>query len=348
MDVYYRGFQSSKEKRREAGIPVKLEKEFSYGGYRWYVPAVYCCPEGVVIDVLRQIPMEEVNVFLEKWEETAMQYEDREDLMPEELRLLAEKENPYSFPVKFSVELNGQKIRELQWSGEGYGGRYSAKKLKPVLEEYGYDLRSAWYLSRISCGWPGENGNERGGGQEEACRKKSVRSLKLTVGTNRVEIPCNCRFRTKPGCEPMKVIFRHPSTGEEGEVKVLSCTPEKLDWSYHKEMFARPGEEELIYPDHFLRVNFQVSLDGEFRVKDTTRGDSAIRKSEAETCEGGPAAVGVIGGKSGPVAAGIVGKEKSMREMIAFSALHFHPVEEVEWILTVHEKLLEPIEVVLT
>ncbi len=363
MEVYYRGFQRGRVPGDGAGIPVKIEKEFSYGGYHWYVPAVYCCPEGVVIDVLRQIPKAKVDAFLEKWEPVAMQYEDREDKMPEEMRLLAEHENPYQFPVRFSVELNGCEGKGLQWSGEGYGGRYRARGLQPVLEEYGYNLNSAWYLCRISCGWPEDGRKEDCSGEENGREgenwSRKLQSLKMQVGTNKAELPCSCHFRTKPGCAPMNVSFIHPSTGEEGTVKVLFCEPETMDWSKHQRCFDRPGEE-LVYPEHFLRLSYQVSVNGEFRVKDTVRGDSAIRKSDWEAYEGrlaageagdsgcgGPAAVGIIGGISGPVAVCIVGKDKIVREKTAFSSMHFHPVEEAEWILTVQEKLFEPIEVVL-
>ena len=213
MDVYYHGKRFSGEERTK-GIPVNIGREFSYGGYRWYVPALYSCPEGIVIDVLRQIPNTEVDAFLETWEPVAMQYEGREDQMPEELRLLAERDNPYEFPVKFSVEFDGQRGTELQWSGNGYGSRYPAGEVKLVFEEYGCDLNAAWYLYRISCGWPG-GGSRRLNG--------SLPQLTLSVGTYKAELPCSCRFRTNPGCAPMDIRFLHPSTGEEGIVRILSC-----------------------------------------------------------------------------------------------------------------------------
>ena len=342
MDVYYHGKRFSGEERTK-GIPVNIGTEFSYGGYRWYVPALYSCPEGIVIDVLRQIPNTEVDAFLETWESVAMQYEGREDQMPEELRLLAERDNPYEFPVKFSVEFDGQRGTELQWSGNGYGSRYPAGEVKLVFEEYGCDLNAAWYLYRISCGWPG-GGSRRLNG--------SLPQLTLSVGTYKAELPCSCRFRTNPGCAPMDIRFLHPSTGEEGIVRILSCEQENIDWSEHQRRFGRP-EEELVYPEHFLRLNYQVSLEGDFRIKDTVQGDSVIRKERTVLKSGGDrecagAAVGIIGGTRGPITAGVIGKDKNTREKTAFSSMHFHPVEEAEWILTVHEKLFEPIEVVLT
>ena len=65
--VYYECGFGGKRPRRRPGREVALGKTFTWGGEEWLAPAMYCCGEGLVLDLLKKVPAEVLNRFAEKW-----------------------------------------------------------------------------------------------------------------------------------------------------------------------------------------------------------------------------------------------------------------------------------------
>ena len=76
---------------------------------------MYCCSEGVVLDLLKKVPLEALERFAEKWglEENG---EPRRELTPAEQDAM-EAENPMEERFRAEVTVNGQPLRE----STGYG-----------------------------------------------------------------------------------------------------------------------------------------------------------------------------------------------------------------------------------
>lgn len=69
MKVYYDAslFGRGGAKRRHAGQPLALEARFDWGGGHFYVPAIYLCAQGVVLDLLERLDRTRIEAFYEKW-----------------------------------------------------------------------------------------------------------------------------------------------------------------------------------------------------------------------------------------------------------------------------------------
>ena len=106
--VYYECGFGGKRPRRRPGREVVLGKTFTWGGEEWLVPAMYCCGEGLVLDLLKKVPAEVLNRFAEKWgldENGAPQRE----LTPAEQEQM-ENENPLEERFRAEVTVNGRRL----------------------------------------------------------------------------------------------------------------------------------------------------------------------------------------------------------------------------------------------
>ena len=65
--VYFEYGFGGKKPRHRPGREITLGKTFTWGKEEWLVPAMYCCSEGVVLDLLKKVPLEALERFAEKW-----------------------------------------------------------------------------------------------------------------------------------------------------------------------------------------------------------------------------------------------------------------------------------------
>ena len=68
-----------------AGIEIPIQKSFCWGEEKWYIPAVYICDKGLVIDYCKQADPVQVKAFIDKWD------------------LLNEGNNPFSKVLNWKV-----------------------------------------------------------------------------------------------------------------------------------------------------------------------------------------------------------------------------------------------------
>ena len=90
-----------------AGKEIPVKKEFFWGSERWYVPAVYLCGKGLVIDFCKACDPAELKAYIDKWDllnESNHEYskEQQEQMM---------REHPLHVEFEPSVILNGKELR---------------------------------------------------------------------------------------------------------------------------------------------------------------------------------------------------------------------------------------------
>ena len=167
-EVYFEYGSGGKKPRHRPGREITLGKTFTWGKEEWLVPAMYCCSEGVVLDLLKKVPLEALERFAEKWglEENG---EPRWELPPAEQDAM-EAENPMEERFRAEVTVNGQPLRE----STGYGSYWKPEDgccdedADRVLEHYELERDCGWAIWRVCCLWNGgidHDGRERGSGR---------------------------------------------------------------------------------------------------------------------------------------------------------------------------------------
>lgn len=104
MEVYWERnfwYRGGDEMPGPAGIPVKTDTEFWYGGFWWCIGGVYRFPQGIAMDICRRIPSEQLQEFFETWGG----WMNREEEMTREQRLAAERENPLMFETDIRARM---------------------------------------------------------------------------------------------------------------------------------------------------------------------------------------------------------------------------------------------------
>lgn len=331
MEVYFSGDFCGQERQEEAGTEIPIGKSFRYVGCEWLIPAAYSCRQGLILDVLRKIPVQEMRRFHEKWGRRA------DNSLSKEESVRRRSENPMNFPGAFEAVVNGRRLDPKGWSGirwTGEGEEDSGQEERALMDAYGLDPESAWYCFRTRFLWTKET--------------EPIRSLELILEPRRSEFPCGCSFETEAGCQPFDQPFTHPFTGEEMRLHVKSCTPMRME----EEMFQGNARfKKLLFPEYYLKLEYSVEPETKnadiIRVDDCTFSDPPVMEEKGS----GAASVGILGGSRGVAGITTAGKaEASLEEPMvqhAFSSLHFKPETRARWYICVHRKPLEAMSVTL-
>lgn len=331
--VYFGGFWA-RAKGERAGREIPVEKSFSWGG-TWRVPSVYACAKGLVVDFCIEVRPEEVRRYLDKWRpelekgsaRTAEEYERME------------AENPLGVRFRAEAELNGRTLvcksaAQVCWIPEVCrpGDAQPDAEAEAALRHYGLDASLGWVFHRAVFPWK---------------TKPTLRTLKLTLRQEPVFV-AGPHFET-PGAQ--RVSLTHPLTGEKHTLTVQEAEPQKADWK------DRPFGDGRSFPQHYTALAYTLSPelpDHELSVRDCAESDRPVL-TEAPVNPAFPevqdaACIGVIGGADGPTAIFFTAKKReggSPKAHTACSALHFKPVERVEWRTAFHVKTLPDITVAL-
>lgn len=310
--VYYECGFGGKRPRRRPGREVVLGKTFTWGGEEWLAPALYCCSEGLVLDLLKKVPVETLRRFAEKWglEENG---EPRRELTPAEQEQM-ENENPLEERFRAEVTVNGQPLRE----STGYGRYWRSEDgccdedADRVLEHYELERNCGWAIWRVCCLWNGG--------------KLKPETVELTM-TAEKEAVDGGTFTAEPG---KTVPLTDPRTGLTHTLRVLSLTPETMDRS----LLPPVGME---FPTEYVEMQYTLEPPlpvGDFVLVDAVPGDEARAcKVESGFTAQESACIGIIGGADGPTAVFVSGKGDEAGEDVraAYSSLHYEPVETVTW-----------------
>lgn len=313
--VYYECGFGGKRPRRRPGREVALGITFTWGGEEWLAPAMYCCGEGLVLDLLKKVPAEVLNRFAEKWgldENGALQRE----LTPAEQEQM-ENENPLEERFRAEVTVNGRRLQQSTGHGVCWvpGLPESARwdgEAEQVVAHYGLERNCGWAIWRVCCPWNGG--------------KLKPETVELTM-TAEKEAVDGGTFTAEPG---KTVPLTDPRTGLNHTLRVLSLTPETMDRS----LLPPVGME---FPTEYVEMQYTLEPPlpvGDFVLVDAAPGDEARAcKVESGFTAQESACIGIIGGADGPTAVFVSGKGDEAGEDVraAYSSLHYKPVETVTW-----------------
>lgn len=327
--VYFEyGFGGKKPRRRTAGSEVPLNKTFLWGGEEWLAPALYCCSEGLVLDLLKKVPVETLRRFAEKWGMDENDAPQRELTAEEQDEL--EAENPMEERFRATVTVNG---RELQVS-TGYGrywypnGCCCEGEADGVLTHYGLPRDCGWVIWRLCCPWGG--------------KRLTPETLELTLTAEKTA-RVGVTFTAEAGKE---VPLTDPRTGLPHILRVISLKQETME---QNSLLARG----MVYPRKYteLRYTLEPPLPaGDFTVQDATPNDE-VRFSSAEDgiSMEGSACIGIIGGADGPTAIFVSEKKDKATDAVrtAYSSLRYEPAKTVTWRIRFMERPKEDITVTL-
>ena len=106
--VYFDGSFWGHHGRERAGREMPVQKWFSWAGRDWFVPSVYVCSKGIVVDFCMRAEASALRGFMEKW---GIDPESDESIdFSRGEREQMEREHPLSLGFTPSLTLNGAKL----------------------------------------------------------------------------------------------------------------------------------------------------------------------------------------------------------------------------------------------
>ncbi|MBE5868297.1 MAG: sodium ion-translocating decarboxylase subunit beta [Lachnospiraceae bacterium] len=312
--------------RDRAGTEIPVGKSFLWNGALWHVPAVYLCRAGLVVDYCIEIEPERICRFIEKVETLG---ESADQLSHEEKEFLA-SQNPLNVKFLSNAVVNGVQLCRksgcsLSWIPNNClpKGRENAPEWQGVMEHYQLDPEKGWAIHRCTYLW-----NFR--------RKPVVKSLQISL-EQPLRAVTGMKFKSEKGRE---FTLTHPVTGAEYILTVGEIESQKLD-------MQRVLQEKYEYPINYTMMSYTLVPElppGEFYICDCLQSDMPKPRQAGGT--DGASAIGIIGRADGPTSIFLVGKsDKQPQVHSACSALHFEPVDEVEWKAVFRVKVCEDITV---
>lgn len=302
------GFRSATGR---AGKEVRTECSFSWQDRCWYVPAIYLCGKGLVLDLC---------MCAASWEPPQEDSLDI-DFLP-------------------SIILNGKKLDMT----DGYGLRWVPKHLnrengaydpdaERILEHYGLSLEKDWGIYRFIFPW-------------EEKRRPKIRSLRLCLSAQKQKISCAKLHRVKTGD---KVAFLHPITKRKHVFTVHRYEEQKTDPNIFSDKSMRypvyyTVMEYTLEPDLTRDVFMVEDCSEGDRPEPKDAGISefapqALGVAGVLLCEDGIKRTQENSAKT------VAGSSSTLHT--AASSLYFMPPEMIEWRLAVWEKTTSDIEVSL-
>lgn len=309
--VFFDGSLWGHSERDHAGREIPVNREFSWGGCTWLVPVAYSCGKGLVMDLCARVEPEKIRAWMGKWNLSPENDDPRRFTKDEQLMIAAE--NPLRIEERPTVTVNGISLPAERGSSTSWNPFLPRLRdeTEAVMVRYGLDSSFGWVISRHHFPW--KNG-----------RRPEIKSLSLTMQQKKVALAGD-HFRVNgPGDS---VEFVHPATGLTHVLTVVDC---EAGTSSISRMEQFPDTE---FPTHFRAMRFLVEPEAEVTVLDCADSD--------QPRGGFKGAFGIIGGADGPVAL----TEKELHA--AVSAVHFEPVEDVEWRMVFYDRPVEDLTVEL-
>lgn len=315
----------------DAGVEIAIGKTFYWGAEKWYIPAVYICDEGLVIDFFMEADPADVKVFIEKWD----LYNEDCNHYTEEQREQMRREHPLKVDFFGKVTCNGHELKQKHGCGLTW---LSTSCLPPdcipepeakwVLEHYGLDVDKAWSIRRFAYSF------------EDLCQpeKRGLESLSIRMVRNPEKFTGQHFFTPAVG---ESVSLTHPLTGQVYMLTVHEVEQQELP----EHLFRHPNME---YPTHLIAMRYSLEPDIHdrgFMIQDCAKSDRPQQKERDPNVAFSATSVGIIGGADGPT--GIVLGHNTATHHAVCSALHFEPVEEVEWRAVFSEKMMDDVDVEL-
>ncbi|NLK22188.1 MAG: hypothetical protein GX308_09000 [Epulopiscium sp.] len=306
--------------RQRPGKEITVQTHFNLNDKEWHIPSIYSCSSGLIIDFCIKIPAKRITNFIDKWE---LSPENGGSNFSEQQQEEIETENPITINISPEIVLNGKTIScshsyKLSWNPcfpelneiESYG----------ACKHYGLDQNSGWVIWRSAFPW-------------QTKRKPSISSLDVMIKHDPINISSSHFNINAPG---ERIEFTNPVTNI---LHIMTVQEYKLQ-EIPTNMFS---DEDYDFPSHCIAMSYTISpdLDDEsFSVRDCSSGDKP-RKKHRNPMEPQAIsdcfAVGIISGAHS-LAAITFGDSRQGKLRALCSALHFEPVETVDWKIIFHEK----------
>ena len=311
--VYFDGSFWGHHGRERAGREMSVQKWFSWAGRDWFVPSVYLCAKGIVIDFCMRTEASALRGFMEKW---GIDPESDESInFTRDEREQMEREHPLSLGFTPSLALNGAKLR----TSHGCGVIFLPEQpgfcadAEPAMAHYGLDRAYGWSIRRAAFSFVTK-------------RAPKLKSLAVTMMADEVLVP-GPRFRADKAGDTFAFSYR----GTEYTLAVQEVEPQELP---RERMNLDPRFD---YPTHFTVISYTLMPEPpehSIFVEDCAESDRP-RQVKRETASFAPEAqndfcFGIIGGADGPVAI-VVGEAAQGKLHTACSSLHFEIVDHVGW-----------------
>lgn len=330
--VFYDGGYWTKNGKGRAGKEITLNSSFAWGEEIWHIPAIYSCSKGLVVDFCVEINPERMKAFLDKW----MPVCEGDSILPRETQEELDKANPLSIDFRPHIFVNGKVVQAkhgcgINWIPESCipDGTENPREAKQLITHYELDETKAWSFHRWSCPWA-------------TLKKPEIKSFKLRL-ERRLETINGIRFKNPTVGDV--ITFTHPITNTEHKLTVMEYGKQELT----SKAFAH---EEYEFPTHHTAMTYTIEPElpnKNFQVRDCLDNDEPKRrprKSYEPQASYDACSIGIIGGADGPTA--FIFSNGSGTKTVphaALSALHFEPVDEIEWKIIFREKPMEDIEV---
>lgn len=305
-------------RRRRPAREVSVEARFSWGEELWYVPKLYVCGEGIVVDFCIAVEMQRVKDFLGRY--AAQKESEWGAELPEEQSEEIERANPLHISFRTALTVDGRELRGKSGSSTcwvpaacGCEELFDNRQGRTLLDHYGLDESKAWVFWRENFPW-------------STRRAAPVRTAALHLVREKEAVTV-ARF-TDPEVG-QAVSFVHPATGAAHTLRVEEYEPQTLDTTGLR-------DRELTYPTHCTAITCAVEPPlADLALRDCARSDQPRGKTA------GACAIGVFlsRGKRGPQAEGAAA--------YGVSALHFAPPRSITWRVVLHQKPVEDAEIPL-
>ena len=289
------------------GKEVSLGKTFFWAGDKWLVPAAYICKEGIVLDIVKRVPVENVFSFRDKW---SLSRENDGSDWDEAKRIRANAEDPFYDDIGARLTVNGQTLSQSHGYGLSWDALYpegNDREAKHVRLHYDLDESEFWRVQRLCFPWDGK-------------KETKIRTLSLSIWENPIEI-LGQEFSPEQAGD--SIMFHLPGGQQTYTLTALALHTEKI-----------PYFEETLYTTELSYDIAPEVPDGSVTLRDF--GEAiAISHGDFSGC-----AFGVIGGADGPVAF-------AMGKDTVCSQLRRKKERKVTWTLVFREKRKEDKTVLL-
>lgn len=258
-----------------------------------HIPAVYLCPEGIVIDLCIEFDPEKCKAFAEKWgNEEDLSYNDSHK---------AYSENPMALHIRSELGVNNSVLRQMHGFGINYLPflDYEQQDAWDILDHYGLDSSRAWRIDRYC--YP--------------CTDAKIKKAKDFILRLQIEAsPVYAEAFTAEVGTP--VTLTNPLTGKCHTLTPTSITPVTLP----ENAFS---VNRMFCPRFCMQIEFTLQPDPPhgFLLEDTVPSDEPLYITPED------AAAGIIGGADGPTAIFFGLSEGHF----AHSSFHFEVPESVTW-----------------
>lgn len=315
--VYFDGGFWSHRGCKRAGKEVNTNRHFVWNNQEWCVPCVYACSQGLVLDFCIKVPIESIRSFTEKWK---LSVSSNISDFTNEQQMQIETENPLTVSCRPEAFVNGKRLSISHSSALSWNPcfpEYNEQAAEDILKHYGLEAEFGWIIWRTAFRWA-------------TSRKPQMTSLDITLKHDAVPVP-GFHFHLPADAE-RQIEFTHPVTKQPHTLTVQE---------YEQQEVAENGfgDESYEYPAHYVAMSYTLSPDlpdNEFQIMDCDDGDRPRKKQTNPYEPQSIAACAIIGAAVGITA--LTDNSGSPKIHAVCSALHFQPVDHVEWRTVFYKK----------